>query len=187
MSIINSVSLFKNNQKELKELSKDTANNEYLTESTHEAVDFDTVKTRYANSCHKSEDCMKSVDALIELGEIIILIEFKNEKVAGSEIRNKIRDSLLLLTDVLKTDISETRKTMEFILVYNKEKNKYIETQKIQFSKSRDIIVNYVTNKAGNELIGFKLDKYVDIYFRNVHTYNEKEFKNFLIENKIYF
>lgn len=186
MSIINSVSLFKDNIKELKEISEDKTNGVFLTESKTPAVDFDYVKTCYANGIGKSENCAKSVDGLLEVNEIITLIEFKNTKVRPSEIKHKMKDSLLLLCDILNTQISKTRKNMQYIVVYNKEKNKDSEKGKMQESKSRNDIANHYAEKGGTELIKFDLEKYVDFYFCNVHTYNEEEFKEYLLKNNLY-
>lgn len=186
MSIINSVDIFKNNKSYLKELSLDTKNSEYMTESMTLAVNFDKVKTCYANSLNKSEECLSSVDALVELDERIVLIEFKNGKVKTPSVKHKMKDSLLLLCDILNTKISETREIMDYIVVYNKEKNNSHKKNKVQESKSRDDIMGYLADKADSEIVIFDLERYIDIFFKNIHTYDKQEFKDYLEKNKLY-
>lgn len=56
------------------------------------------------------------------------------------------------------------------ILVYNGEKNK---------NKSSSV-VNSVMGLANEELILFDLEKFKHMYFKEVHTYTESQFKLFL-------
>lgn len=186
MNIINTIDIFKNNKSYLKELSLDEAHSEYMTESMTPAVNFDQVKTCYANNLYKSEKCLNSVDALIELDERIILIEFKNGKVENSAVKHKMKDSLLLLCDILNTKISETREIMDYIVVYNKEKINSHKKNKVQESKSRDDIMGHLADKAESEIVRFDLERYIDIFFKNIHTYDKKEFKDYLLKNKLY-
>ena len=109
----------------LKECSKDHSDPgciKFMTESQLEAINFDTVKTKYANDLVLSEECAASVDALLETDENIAFVEFKNGKVNNRNIKDKIRDSLLLFCDLTKQTISDTRKNLDFIVVYNEEK-----------------------------------------------------------------
>ena len=96
----------------LKECSKDHSDPgciKFMTESQLEAINFDTVKTKYANDLVLSEECAASVDALLETDENIAFVEFKNGKVNNRNIKDKIRDSLLLFCDLTKQTISDTR------------------------------------------------------------------------------
>lgn len=161
----------------LKEMSKDTSTEpaQYMTESTTEAVNFDKVKRAYVNRLGLSEKAAKSCDALAFLSGGPTFIEFKNGKVSPGEIKNKIRDSLLIYGGITGQSITETRQIMEFVLVYNPEKNIDKSHQ-----TSRETIAELVTNKAKTELRRFDLEDYRTLYIRNVHTYTPEEFENYL-------
>lgn len=164
----------------LKETSLDDSNKEdkkYMTKSELPAIDFDLVKRKYANSLGLSEDKAHSVDAIVITKEenLEYFIEFKNGKVEGKTKRNikdKIRDSLLIYSDVTLKNVSYTRKNAIFILVYNEEKNKR--------GKSLDDIRSHLMDKAQIEERRFDLEKFEDIFFKEVHTYTEKQFDNFI-------
>lgn len=66
--------------------------------------------------------CKESADG-IWIGSWTI-IEFKNGDMKSEKrrVKDKIRDSLLLFCDITEMRIAETRKAMDFILVYNIEK-----------------------------------------------------------------
>jgi hypothetical protein len=68
----------------------------------------------------------KSCDALYKNNNDWLLIEFKNGKIDEKkvhEIRGKIFESLLMLTEKLDETIKFTRNNMIFILVYNDQIN----------------------------------------------------------------
>ena len=180
--------IFANNKNTLKELSKDNSvqdNIQYMTESFKEAVDFDKVKSVYVNTLGRSEDNAASVDALLFLPENVVFIEFKNGKVNNRNIKDKIRDSLLLFCDITEKNISVTRQEAEFILVYNLEKNplpNQLKKEVIQPSSSRVDIAKYISKKGGKEFILFDLERYQGLYFKKVHTYSKQEFEDFLSE-----
>lgn len=165
----------------LKELSIDNSNKDdikYMTESKLQAINFDLVKRKYANNLDLSEEKANSVDAIIiENRNLECLIEFKNGKIDSKtkrNIRDKIRDSLLIYSDIALKNISYTRANTIFILVYNEEKNGR--------GKSLDKLTSHLMNKAKTEEIRFDLKKFEDLYFKEVHTYTEKQFDNFLKE-----
>lgn len=168
----------------LMELSKDTAHNEYMTESQIEAINFDDVKTEYTNSLNLSEETASSVDALVKT-KCLYFMEFKNGVMRGEikKVKDKIRDSLLIFCDIANMHISETRKLLDFILVYNEEKNsKSHQKQKpiVIEDDSRVSIGKHFANKAHDEFILFGLENFKKLYFKEVHTYNKKEFEKFL-------
>lgn len=166
----------------LKETSLDDSNKEdkkYMTESELPAIDFDLVKRKYANSLGLSEDKAHSVDAIVITKDenLEYFIEFKNGKVEGktkSNIRDKIRDTLLIYGDITLKNVSYTRKNTVFILVYNEEKNRR--------GKSLDKMRSHWMDRAQTEERRFDLEKFEDIFFKEVHTYTEKQFDNFLKE-----
>lgn len=168
----------------LKEASKDNSDKDnivFMTESDLEVISFDAIKTKYANALNLSEDVAHSVDALLvkeqNLDNDIFFIEFKNGKVDGKikrNIANKVRDSLLIYNDIQTVSISDLRKHAVLILVYNESKN--IE------GHHRDYIAQSVMSFAKEELIRFDLERFKHLYFREVHTYTENQFEEFLKE-----
>ena len=177
-----SINIFVNQLTTLQETSKDTSDkncHKYMTDSNLRVINFDKVKTNYANSFRCSEDSAKSVDAVYQDVNRIIFIEFKNGKVEPSVVKSKIRDSLDIIGETLKF----SRKHIEFILVYNHDKN----LSKARMSKTntqpKESLVKftkYFSSKADKEFKSFALEKYEGIFFREIHTYTEVEFKNFL-------
>ncbi len=162
----------------LKELSKDdhdSSNIVYMTESNLEAVSFDDVKTQYTSDLGLRNRVAASLDALALVDSCTIFVEFKNGSMKGKvkEVKDKIRDSLLIFCDIVKTDISYTRQNIIFILVYNEQKNPI----------SREEIATHVLNKAGKELIRYDLEQFETIFFKEVHTYTESQFNKYI--NKI--
>lgn len=169
--------LFQKSISTLKETSYDATNDEYMTECSKNALDFDNIKRTYTNALGFSEEYMKSVDALLYFSKEITFVEFKNGnmKNAKKEIKEKTLDSLLLFCDVTKKGLSFTRNNLDFILVYNEEKN----SGGLSHSKSRDKISEYCLEKSGEELIHFGLEKLKGVHFREVHTYTKEEFSGF--------
>lgn len=108
---VNNYDILRNNRKSLKELSKDTANSEYMTESSLDAIDFDTVKESYTRKLKLSRANAFSVDAILCKNNKIIFIEFKNgfmEKSTIQNVHNKIRDSLLLFNAITDINVRTT-------------------------------------------------------------------------------
>lgn len=159
----------------LKETSLDSSAGVYMTESEMEVIGFDYVKTAYANSFSMSEEYAASVDAIIERDSAIeYFVEFKNGKVEPKTKRNikdKAKDSLLIVSDLCGITVSNTRNSAIFILVYNEEKNRQ--------GHQCGGIQKHVMELGNEELIRFDLEK-LKLYFKEVHTYNENEFEEFL-------
>lgn len=169
---VNDYDILRNNRKSLKELSKDTANSEYMTESSLDAIDFDTVKESYTHKLKLSRANAFSVDAILCKNNKIIFIEFKNgfmEKSTIQNVHNKIRDSLLLCNAITDINVRTTQKEAEFILVYNERKN-----------NSKKNITNSIMKKAKKEMILFGLQRFETLYFKDVHTYTKQEFKQYI-------
>lgn len=178
--------IFAENKITLKEASKDDSdisNIQHMTDCELEAIDFDLVKRKYANSLKLSDEVAASVDALLQIGEHIVFVEFKNGKVNNRNIKDKARDSLLIFCDVAGKTISYMRERVDLIVVYNLEKNplpNQIEKGRFQESPSRIVIGNYFAEKAQKEYILFDLQRYERLYFREVHTYSKEEFREYL-------
>lgn len=188
MTKIYDVEIFKNNISTLKETSKDDENNKYMTELELEVVNFDKVKDEYIRK-YKTATEIKSVDSLVCINDLDSFVEFKNGVISYYEnskknsdeipehclkkdilhdIDWKIRDSLLVFCDVLGETISYTRQNLDFILVYNEDKNMY-----------RDDLKNAILKKSNDELVKFGFKKY-EIFFRKVHTYTENNLNEYV-------
>lgn len=189
---INNYKFFKNNLSTLKEISKDDSETivEYMTESILPVVNFDGVKTEYLKSFHLSDELAKSCDGLLCLNDKDIFIEFKNGKsINASEIKIKIKESLLILTAIITPDeIFEIKNKGTFILVYNKDKNpitkQEIKQKGIQESPSRDFLIRYSLNIGGKEFICYGLEKF-DKFFNEVHTYCQEDFEKYIKQFEI--
>lgn len=188
---ISKYTIFSDNMSNLKELSKDDSdknNIKYMTESLRVAVDFDAVKTKYTNDLNLSEESATSVDGVFEEQNNLVFVEFKNGdmKKEKRKVKDKLRDSLLIFCDITGQQIKNTRDWLEFILVYNIDKNPIpnnIEIEQVQESYSRIAIAKHFTSKAKKEFVRFDLEKYTRLYFKNVHTYSKDEFENYLKHN----
>lgn len=187
----NSQDIFENNKTTLKETSKDNSNKElsYMTNSQLEVVDFDGVKSEYIRGM-RLIDTPCSSDALYSGNDDnVYLIEFKNGIMDNKTVYNvqeKIYTSLLIYTDIVGEWISECRTKLNYILVYNEKKN----TSKIEGDGSKQEVQDtakrrigkYFTQKAKGNFIAFGLEKFEGIYFKNVYTYNEKEFQEKFVD-----
>ena len=181
---------FKDCMSTLKESSKDDNdknNIRYMINDTRDVVDFDMVKTKYANKLGLSEEVAKSADALYDGKNKDIFIEFKNGNMANqkSAVRDKVRNSLLLFGDITGRSISYTRNSAEFVLVYNEKKNtdiKRVKKSSVQNSESRDKIAGVVHRYAKEEFVRFGMEIFKGLFFRDVHTYTVKEFSEYLFK-----
>ena len=180
--------LFRDNKGTLKELSKDDSGNQtstpvYMTESNLLAVDFDEVKRLYTNAQGHSEDHAFSVDALSHTDTEVTFIEFKNGKVNNKNVKDKIRDSLLMFCDITKTTLCDTRQYVDFILVYNEGRNplpNQVTRGFVQPSESRLSIAQTLAKLGKQEFVGFDLERFKGLYFKNVHTYTQEQFEAFI-------
>ncbi len=186
---IQEVEIFKSNINTLKELSKDDSdpsNPIYMTESKVLAVNFDDVKTKYVNSLGLTEEFATSFDALLSgKANNLVFIEFKNGDMKNQKrnVKDKIRDGLLIFCDIVGENITYSRKNVDFLLVYNGNKNplpNQLTRERPQESISRTIIQKLIMSKANKEFILFGLEKFQKLYFREVHTYTELEFEKYL-------
>lgn len=166
--------IFADNISTLKETSKDKNNNEseeFMTSSKLEAINFDGVKDDYIKNLHLKEN-PRSNDALFitDKGHPIF-IEFKNGYMDNKkefDVRGKIYDSMSIFTDIVNKGISFTREHLDYILVYNEKKN------------SKSEIVTHIAKKAKTEHIKYGLERFKKFFFKEVHTYTEKEFEEYL-------
>ena len=164
----------------LKDSSFDYANEIYLTDLPTEVYDFDKIKDEYVNRIIENNQCLcavsfRSSDALYRKENRLVFIEFKNGNITSrlekEKIRSKISESLLILTDILNTTLSEIRKDCCYILVYNQNKNSSFEEER---NSSINRIGSSIAALSGtNHLInGFY--RY-QVFFDKVYTINEAE------------
>ena len=174
------------NRKSLRETSKDDSDPndiQYMTSSETEVVNFDLVKRRYVNGFGLSEDAITSVDAIVPLEDRILFVEFKNGQVNNRNIKDKARDSLLVFLEIIGENIAFSRSNIDFIVVYNLEKNplpRQVQRGQLQETPARVSIADHVMGKARKEFIRFDLERYERLYYRNIHTYSKEKFEEYL-------
>ncbi|HEL2554452.1 TPA: hypothetical protein TZ318_000083 [Streptococcus suis] len=159
-------------------------------------INFDSVKDEFCRNFGKRNHVFKSVDAIfINKGDKIILVEFKNNNVKEANIKEKLKDSLLIFTNLTNQDLSFCRENCEYIVVYNANYHaQYVnqETKK-QLEEDRDInndavdigytdLANRLMSLGGKELILWNLGIMKDICVKDVHTYNVSQFKEYFGE-----
>lgn len=184
---LNSYEIFSESRQSLKETSKDDSNSQdiqYMTSSEMEVINFDLVKRKYANTLDLSEESATSVDVILPFRDRIIFLEFKNGIVNNRNIKDKARDSLLIFLGIIKKSIEYSRRYIDFVVVYNAEKNPVSSQEKnrrLQETPSRVSIATCLMNKAGEEFIRFDLERYKTLYYRNIHTYTKENFDRYLL------
>ena len=192
MTNLSQVAIFNNNIKTLHETSYDQSNNQYLTNSTVSAIDFDGVKNTYilSNSTISTSN-MRSNDALVILDSTngkFLFIEFKNGDIHSSlkkeEIRSKIAESLLILNDIIDEDLSFDRGHINYILVYNRSNNPSFQNQR---NNSLTRIANSLASLSNMTYLINGFDRY-KAFFHDVKTINEIEFSTIVtqIQNQTY-
>ena len=188
------------NKKPLFEVSKDDSDEEnpvYMVGIDRDiskdiVIDFDSVKTAFCKRFHKSNEVFKSADALLysEVKNKLIFVEFKNGNVKNvKNLKEKLKDSLLVFSNIVDVDLKFCRKYLEYIVVYNYEKNKkYVEQEKGKYrreeqNKSQSLSKEYIEGfvkplfrLAKNEIILWDLELMQDICVSEVHTYTVNEF-----------
>ena len=172
------ISLFRNHMKSLKEISYDDENKKHMTQSMALAISFDDAIKDYLKAYDCPNETLKSVDAIAEFNKKPVFIEFKNgvldKKETKIKIPDKMKDSLLVFGDIADCTINYTRESVEFILVYNLDKN---PKKPIDFKEE---INGHFFRYAKTQNIRFGLGKYKNLYFKDVRTYSADEFEVFL-------
>ena len=170
---------FASSRSTLKKTSLDSKNGVYLSDSSAEVYNFDNVKKLYFGVTKESDVPGKSVDAILVRDNIKTFIEFKNCRIEKNEIRIKISDSIIIFNDLTDSQLSKRKEDSDFILVYSAAANP------LTTSGCQKYIEDKIAEKAGKEIIRFELNKYDGTYFRKLHTYNEREFKDYLKKHQI--
>jgi hypothetical protein len=155
----------------LRDASLDSSGSEpvYMTECESILVNFDKVKDEHFSSSDFSPPA--SCDALYFDGEEFHLIEFRNGRVREKDkhkVHYKLYDSLLLLLEKLNATISFANQSINFILVYNEEKNPHRQ------------IVDEVHRLAETNMVRFGVRRFKP-WFKNVLTLDNNQFnENFV-------
>lgn len=198
------IDIFINNKKSLLEVSLDDSDEKNPVNmvdadkdiSKDIVIDFDDVKTDFCSKFHKSNEVFKSADAMFysEVKNKLIFVEFKNGKVR--DVKTKLKDSLLVFSNIIDINLEFCREYLEYIVVYNYEKNKkYVEQEKDKYKKeeqkksqslSREYIEGFVKplfKLAKDEIILWDLKLMKDICVSDVHTYTVDEFVKYYSKN----
>jgi len=150
----------------LKETSKDNHDGTdcYMTNSMLPVVNFDMVKEKYVQGLKISEFPASNDALYVSNDGELYFIEFKAGAMAKKiyEVRRKIFDSLLILTDIINVGASYTRQHLNYILVYNEVKNQITETEKeeLQVSPSRVKIGEILGDKGQEGFVRFNLKRF---------------------------
>lgn len=153
---------------------EDKNNKQYMTDINDKVIDFDHYKRIFCNDYLKtSEDALKSVDCYLLLSNNdIYLIEFKNgdiSKKIRENLKIKIKDSILILTESLDKNINYLKNKVTYIVVYNESKNKSLNED---FKRMVS-----VKSKEG-PIKKFKLDCMYGMV-KALYTITENEFEHF--------
>ena len=163
----------------LKQTSYDDAKKEYMTESEYPVIDFDAVKEAYLlNKGAKIEE-LKSADALVNCAQKIVFIEFKNGSMKNEKkgVKEKMKDSMFILVDLLDSTIEYVRRNVAFVVVYNKEKNP-------RSSPSMDTFSDIVAKLGHDRICRFGFDNYRKLYFEKIVTYNNEQFNKDIMDSE---
>lgn len=198
------IGIFINNKKSLLEVSLDDSDKNNPVNmvdadkdiSKDIVIDFDDVKTAFCRKFNKSNEVFKSADALLysKTKNKLIFVEFKNDKVR--DVKTKLKDSLLVFSNILDVNLEFCREYLEYIVVYNYEKNKkYVEQEKNKCrreeqNKSQSLSKEYIEGfvkplfrLAKDEIILWDLELMKDICVSEVHTYTVNEFLEYYSKN----
>lgn len=162
----------------LKQTSYDDAKKEYMTESEYPVIDFDAVKEAYLlNKGAKIEE-LKSADALVNCAQKIVFIEFKNGSMKHEKkgVKEKMKDSMFILADLLDCTIDYVRNNVAFVLVYNNSKN-------CRSSPAMDTLADIVAKIGHDRICRFGFDNYRELYFGKIVTYNDEQFNKDIMDS----
>jgi len=175
--MINEKEIFSKHKTSLKETSKDTSNNEVMTNSELEVINFDKVKKEYVRNLGMSTKLCSNDALFMDNQGMFYFIEFKNgsfnfrdgildnkEKYA---IWLKIYDSFLIFSNITSYGTDFTCENLNYILVYNEGKN-----------ASRDFIAKKVSGMGNMNYKQFGLDRFEKLCFKEVFTYDKQEFED---------
>ena len=164
----------------IKRTSLDSDNNVYMIEDDTIVVNFDDVVKEYGARCGAS--FARSVDAFCcdDTGACCF-IEFKNGKLDKGkmfEIKQKVYDSLLILSDITDLTLKDYRDKLELILVYNEEKNPNLFNAFPAPSNSPALhkLANELARQGNKTFEGEGLESFEQYCFKKVRKMTVDEF-----------
>ncbi|OUQ00788.1 hypothetical protein [Thomasclavelia spiroformis] len=188
----------------LKEASKDTSSFEgtgkvsYMTDSIDEVVNFDLFQEDYFKSNFSKSKKTDSIDVLCMLDCNWCLIEFKNGAINASELRNKIGNSVSIITFKDNIQPKSFKENSIFILVYNKaaifkneesyqhqNEDKYLKPKELLESKSFDLIQKNISQNAKQPIVKFGLKTFEGVFFTKVMTMDKDVFNSYILDKEI--
>ena len=89
----------------------------------------------------------------------------------------------MVFLEIIGENIAFSRSNIDFIVVYNLEKNplpRQVQKGQLQETPSRVSIADHFMGKSRKEFIRFDLERYERLYYRNIHTYSKEKFEEYL-------
>ena len=168
-------------KKTLSLTSLDKSRNVCMTGSQLMVVDFDEVKNQYVSSLGtRAVPAPNSNDALhVDRNDRMYFVEFKNGKVDKYKLMQKNYDSTIILSTILDENIANLKERLEYILVYDEEKNPDGKDLGVlvQPAPSRDKIGKSFAKQSKVNFIKFNQGFFVNYLFSKVHTITKSEFE----------
>ncbi len=173
---LDSVSIFAKNKDTLKNTSLDTSKSPAfpMTKNENKVINFDKVVKDYVSSLNLKVT-PKSNDALFKSKNgNIVFIEFKNGKLSDREkfeLKGKIFESVIILTELSDKTTAFFREHMEYVLVFNEE------------ACPQEKISSAVYKNSSKQMIKFGLEYFKGYLFKEVQTITQKRFNQDYIPN----
>jgi hypothetical protein len=164
-------------KKTSEDINKTTAD-KYMTLCEKVVINLDVLKNEFVKNMALTTAPM-SCDALYLTSQNeLFMIEFKNGVIKAKksyEIKVKIFESLLMLSEKFSRTIDFMRNNLIFILVYNEN----VKHGPVQFEDTGiNKIQGTLFNLAHIRKIRFGLHRFKKLYFKNVFTYSKAEFES---------
>ena len=168
-------------KKTLSLTSLDKSRNVCMTGSQLMVVDFDEVKNQYVSSLGtRAVPAPNSNDALhVDRNDRMYFVEFKNGKVDKYKLMQKNYDSTIILSTILDENIANLKERLEYILVYDEEKNPEGKDSGllVQQSSFNDKIRQDFAKQSNENFIKFNQGFFVNYLFSDVHTITKSDFE----------
>lgn len=185
MDSLKKISLLEKHASTFYECSKDDDHGTFMNVPKLPCVNFDNAVSEFTKKMGYDKYSAASADTISiskSKDEKIVLIEFKNGKLKSASkrlnIREKMCNSLLILEAIFNQSWTELRNSMEFILVYNENKNPK--------EQPKEVIKDKMYNKAaGTSNVRFNLARHYGLYYKRIRTVTENEFSTIVEQEKL--
>lgn len=175
-------------------------------------IDFDNVKYNFVENIGVKSGCLKSVDSILysEKLDKIIFIEFKNGKIEIPErstsnsrrkreyrkiqienaklkldtIRTKVKDSILICSEILNKSPEFFRENCNFILVYNESRNKCIMPDGLE-NNDFNHLASMISDFSQENFHQFNMGILEKICVNEVQTLNVQQFNSYYLDKCI--